>query len=476
MKLNLTPCQAEWFNSPATEMAVGGAAGSGKSMFLRIAAILWAIEIPNLQISLFRRLSPDLIANHIQGPTGFPVLLGDYIESGHCKYHITNNLFKFWNGSQISLNHLQQEKDIYKYQGQEFNCLLIDEGTHFTESSMRFLRSRVRMANTNDLPEKYKDKFPRVVVSTNPGGISHNYIKRAFVDSAPAKTIWETPPEEGGMKRAYYPALLTDNPYLLKSDPHYKERLQGLGNKDLVRAFLEGDWNILAGSMFDDVFDRSIHGLPHDWMRYGQEAKSKNTFNRSFDWGWSAPAGVLWYMELAEDYQGQTGDKGVRTYKKGSIIVYDELYISTGEPNKGARWSPAQIAEAIRDKESRMEWTVMPGPADRSIYDTDTNIASEMANLGVHWMPSDKSPGSRIRGWQKLREYFQNALVSPPEKPGIYITENCTNLIRTMLQCERDKGKPDDLDTNSEDHLLDALRYRILQVPRRMTTKKVLGA
>ena len=475
-KFHLTHSQNEWFNSKATELAVGGASGGGKSHFLRIASILWAIEIPNLQINLFRRLTTDLHANHVQGNTGFPVLLADYIESGHCKYHITHNQFKFWNGSQISLNHLQQEKDLYSHQGRDINVLMIDEHTHFTESMYRFLRSRVRMANTQDLPEKYKDCFPRIVCSTNPGGVGHNFVKKTFVDPEVPKTTWQTPSEEGGMKRAYYPALLTDNPYLIKNDPHYVDRLKGLGNPEMIRAFLMGDWSILAGSMFDDVFDRSKHVLSKGWMTIGTESKQRWKYNRCFDWGWSRPFSVLWCVELTEDYQGSWGaGNKKRTFKKGSIIVFDEMYGWTGNPNEGVRWSPSQIAEAIRDKESRMPVPIMPGPADRSIYDGDTNIAGDMANLGIHWTPSDKSSGSRIRGWQKLREYFQSALQQPPEAPGLYILETCAQLLRTMMLCERDKGRPDDLDTNSEDHLLDALRYRILEIPKTMKTTKVIG-
>jgi hypothetical protein len=254
--------------------------------------------------------------------------------------------------------------------------------------------------------------------------------------------------------------------------------------KELVRAFLEGDWSLLAGSMFEDVFDPEIHILPHDWMKYGKTAKAKNIFTRGFDWGWSAPFAVLWFMELAEDYVGRWGgqkigrsgsDEWQRTFKKGSIIVFHELYGWTGEPNEGVRWSPSRIAETIKQEEANMDWKIQPGPADRSIWDTDTNIASEMATMGVHWVPADKSSGSRVRGWHRIREYFQSALDSPPEKPGLYITQNCGNLLRTLPLAERDKGKPDDVNTHCEDHLLDTLRYKILQVPKKVTTQKVIG-
>jgi len=424
-------------------------------------------------------MSQELTANHLEGPTSYPALLADYIESGHCRYNITAHQFRFWNGSIITLSHLQQERDLSRQLGKEFSVLLIDELTTFPITYYNFLRSRVRMANKHDLPEKYKDCFPRIVCSSNPGSISHQQVKGMFIDSATEGEIWTTPEDQGRMKRQYIRSTIYDNKYLLDSDPTYIDRLKGLGNKEMVKAYLLGEWDILAGSMFDDIFDRKIHVLDRDWMSHNTEAKVKNKFTRSFDWGWSAPFAVLWFMELTEDYTGRTGKAGEdnweRTFKKGSIICFDEYYGTSGEPNKGVRFSPSQIAEGIRTIEARMEWTIQSGSADRSIWNTDTNIASEMATAGIHWIPSDKSPGSRARGWQRLREYFQNALQSPPEGPGLYITANCSNLLRTLPLAERDKGNPDDIDSHIEDHLLDTLRYKILEIPRKITTQKVIG-
>ena len=466
--ISLTPTQAEWFNvasTEATELAIGGAAGSGKSYFLRAAAILYAIEIPHLKIMLFRRNVNDLVENHIEGITGFPVLLSEMMDAGLVKYNMSNKIFRFANGSTISLHHLQHEKDIYKVQGASIDVLLIDEATHFTDKQYRFLRSRVRMADKSHLPKKYKEVFPKIILSTNPTGVSHNEIKKNFVKAAPAKSVWKTPASEGGMYRCFYPALITDNPYMLKNDPMYVERLRGLGNDQMVQAFLEGNWDILAGSYFGDVWDETKHIIePIDF-----DAKSFR-FSRCLDWGWSAPAAVGWYATAKEDVT----IKG-RTYPRGTSFMYDELYTWNGEPNKGARWSPAQLAEEVRAREARYNYPVVGGPADRSIYDTDTNIASEMATVGVSWTPSDKSPGSRIRGWQTITQLLRNGMQSPMEKPGFFVTRDCSHFIRTINLCERDGSRPDDLDTTAEDHHLDQLRYHVLDKPKTVKATRVVG-
>ncbi len=143
LDLHLHPKQMSAFLSIATEILYGGAAGSGKSHLMRVAAITWCAEIPGLQVYLFRRIRDDLVKNHVEGPNGFRALLAGWVECGFCT--IVEDEIRFWNGSKIYLCHCKDEKDRFKYQGAEIHVLLIDELTHFTDVIYRFLRNRVRM-------------------------------------------------------------------------------------------------------------------------------------------------------------------------------------------------------------------------------------------------------------------------------------------------------------------------------------------
>jgi len=163
MDITLQDAQSEWFWSEATEMLVGGAAGPGKSFFLRVGLIAWALEIKDLQIYLFRKTYKDLEQNHINHPQGFPVLLAEHIQAKTVKYNSSKNIFVFNNGSMIHLCHCQHEKDKYNYQGAEMHILAIDELTHFSESIYTYLRGRVRMSGVK-LPEHYKIKCTVVVL------------------------------------------------------------------------------------------------------------------------------------------------------------------------------------------------------------------------------------------------------------------------------------------------------------------------
>src|SRR5262245_2367616 len=123
----LHPRQWDAFDSRATELLYGGAAGGGKSFLMRICAIAWCEQIAGLQVYLFRRTRGDLAKNHVEGPKGFRALLVPWLVTGFCE--IVADEIRFLNGARLFLCHCKDEKDVYKYQGAEIHALLIDELT-----------------------------------------------------------------------------------------------------------------------------------------------------------------------------------------------------------------------------------------------------------------------------------------------------------------------------------------------------------
>ncbi len=371
--LDLHPKQGEALLSEATEILFGGAAGGGKSHFLRVAAITWCMSVPGLQIYLFRRTMPELIKNHFEGPNSLPALLGDWVRSSICKItYTTNPSVRFLhNGSSIHLCHSQHEHDVYRYQGAEIHVLMIDELTQWTEPMYLFLRSRVRMSG---LRSKHTDigRFPKIVSSANPGGIGHNWVKSAFVDSAPPGMILCQKANEGGMKRQFIKSRLQDNPTLIENDPGYIDRLSGLGSSTLVKAMREGDWNIVAGGMLDDIWDPETQiveafKIPHSWR-----------VDRSFDWGSSRPFSVGWWAE-SDGADARQADGSKRSTTRGDIFRIAEWYGSTGRANEGLRMTPREIAIGIKQREVGLNLSVQAGPADSSIWDNSSghSIADE---------------------------------------------------------------------------------------------------
>mgnify|MGYP000007536121 CR=1 FL=1 len=457
LRLPLYPKQLAVLNSEATEILFGGAAGPGKSHLLRVAAIVWCLAINGLQAYLFRRTRPDLWKNHMEGPNGFLSLLAPLVTAGHCKINLSDGRIELGK-SRIHLCHCEHEKDVFKYQGAEIHVLLPDEVTHFSASQYAFLRSRVRMVGI-DLPPQFAGKFPRIVAGTNPGNVGHNWVKAAFIDSAPPMAIHRMPREEGGMLRQFIPAFHVDNPALLRDDPTYVDRLHGLGSDALVSAMLAGDWNIVAGGAFDDLWSTPVHTLPP----FAIPANWR--IDRSFDWGSSHPYSVGWWAE-SNGEEATLADGRKRSFPSGTLFRIAELYGWNGKPNEGCRKVAVEVAREILKAESDMgiKERVKPGPADSSIFDTEngTSIADDMARVGVRWERADKGPGSRANGLERVRQYLKASLASPMEAPGMFFFDTCRHAIRTLPTLPRDERKTDDVNTEAEDHCYDDIRYRVL--------------
>ena len=472
LDLALYPKQEYALNIPANEILYGGAAGGGKSHLMRVSAIIWCSMVPGLQVYIFRRLSTDLYKNHMEGVNGFTNLLNAWVKTGFVRI-IQPGTIRFSNGSVIFLNHCQYEHSVEQYQGTEFHVLMIDELTHFTEKMYTFLRGRLRAVGLKIPQELSHLQFPRILCGSNPGSIGHNWVKQTFVDFAGlGKRIKKAERSDGGMVRAYVPALVTDNPALLRDDPLYLDRLEGLGNPALVKAMKDGNWNIVAGGMFDDVwFENKIvlprFKIPRTWR-----------LDRSFDWGETKPFSVGWWAET-DDSEVEIAPGVRKTFHPGSLIRFNEWYGWNGKANTGSKMLSSEIAKGIHEREVEMEIVghVHAGPADSAIFsDDDGNcIAKNMAKHGIHWKKADKRPGSRVQGWARMRQMFKNARQTPMDGPGLFCMDNCEHFIRTTPVLPRDKNKQDDVDSEAEDHIADETRYKCWKGTSGITVVRTTG-
>ena len=450
MEFNLHKKQGEALKSKANEILYGGAAGGGKSHYIRVLSILIAVQVPNVQIYLFRRLSEDLYNNHMIGVHGYYSMLDKLVQAKKVKITTAPVKITFWSGAIIHLCHCQYEKDVIKYQGAEINVLLFDELTHFMKTQYTFLRGRVRVAGL-DIPPNMQ--LPLIFCGSNPGGIGHNWVKAMFIDPAKEYEVWKTPKLDGGMNRQYIPAKLKDNPSIDYED--YAAKLNGLGNPMLVRAMLNGDWDIVAGGMFDDVYNKAVHEIepfeiPGSWY-----------IDRSFDWGSSHPYSVGWWAE-SDGTDVTLKDGTVKATVRGDLFRINELYGWNGQPDEGTKELAVDIAKKIKIIELEMKLNVRPGAADSSIYtvENDNCIAKDMESEGIYWLHANKSPGSRKNGWEIFRKMLNGA--NSKEEKGLYIFNVCRQFIRTIPVLPRDKKHADDVDTNAEDHIADEARYRML--------------
>lgn len=387
------------------------------------------------------------------------------------------------NGAVVKFRHLNRDVDADDYQGHQYTWMAFDEITNWaTPAPIKKVKACVRSAvvPASEL---------RILATGNPGGAGHNWVKARYVDPARPYEIIEEFDEETGTtkRRVFIPSLLKDNPALAENDPGYLSRLKDAGPEWLVRAWIEGDWSIVAGGMFDDVLDTKT---PHEnggvWG-YGSKCapfkipKSWRV-DRAFDWGSSRPFSVGWYAESnGEEAEAQNGARII--VPRGTVFRIAEWYGSTGEPNVGLKMLAKDVAKGILAREKRMRDSGLisvvprPGPADSAIYNAEdgVSIGDNMASAGVKWQAADKRPGSRANGWEMMREMFAAAAQPVIESPALIVFDTCRDFWRTVPVAPRDDKRIDDVATDSEDHIADEVRYRCMNLVREIKVRKLKG-
>jgi hypothetical protein len=275
--------------------------------------------------------------------------------------------------------------------------------------------------------------------TTNPNGPGKAWVKRRFIDKAPANktiTIVTNIPGIGEIKRTrkWIHGTVFDNPKYTKDRPEYIADLYNINNEVLRKQWLDGDWDTADGLAFDE-FSRKDHviepfDIPNNWYRF-----------RACDWGYKTKAVCHWF---AVDYDGR-------------IYVYRELVTS--------KVLAKDFGKMIRDIEAEAGEVVRYGILDASAWsqrgEDSPSPAEDMA--GLIWRPSDRTKHSRVTGKQQVHRYLQK---DESGIPGVQIFNNCTDLIACLSSIPLDKNNPEDVDTKAEDHSYDSFRYGLMSRPK----------
>lgn len=386
-------------------------------------------------------------------------------------------------GEELLFRVIKKIDDYNDYHGQEFPFIGWNELTKYPTPVLYFMMiscNRSSFTPEKDTP-KGKELLPaiplEVFATTNSNGPGHNWVKSHFIDVAPYGQVVRrtrrvfnprTQQEEDVVRtQVAIFGSYKENIYL---DPQYVAGLDSITDENLRKSWLLGDWDVIAGGAFDDLWRKNVHVIPR--------FKVPETWHldRSFDWGSTHPFSVGWWAE-ANGEEAELPDGRIFCPKAGSLIRCHELY-GTKEfgTNLGLKMSGGDIAVAIREIEMSLlanEWIKtqpVAGPADNQIrdvreVDVDT-IEKKMSDRGIRWIESDKSPGSRRNGFQLFRERLEASIRG--ERPGIYFMDHCRAAIATIPVLPRDEVQFDDVDTDAEDHAYDDTRYRVLKGSNRL--------
>lgn len=436
------PKQELFLKDQHKHVAFGGARGGGKSWSLRYKAKLLCLAHAGIVVTIVRKTYPELTKNHIE-PLRKELCAGS---DPIARYNDSRKSMTFVNGSIIYFMYNDTDKDSLRFQGLETDVLMIDECTLFSRDQLDAMRACVRGVNS----------FPhRIYYTCNPNGQSMGYIKRLFIDR---KFEEGENPEE----YSFIQSLLTDNQALMESDPSYIKYLESLPPA-LKRRWLEGDWTAYEGQFFEefretpDAVKCEEAGITieeakreHRWTHVIEPFEPPATWSiyRSYDWGYGKPFSMGYWAVSPDE----------TAYR---IL---EVYGCTKTPNEGVRWSNKEQFDYFQKLEQEHPWLKgkrIQGVADPSIWDGSKGIsaAEEADKHSIFFKPGIND---RIPGWMQVRErlkFDENGFAR------MYFFDNCKAAIRTIPLQMFDEHKPEDLNTELEDHCPDEIRYFCMSRP-----------
>ena len=434
-KPNLGP-QTDFLAASEREVLYGGSAGGGKS-YAMLADPLRYMGHSQFSGLLLRHTTEELRELIFKSQELYPRIWPGI------KWSERKMQWTAPSGARLWMSYLDRDEDVLRYQGLAFSWIGFDELTQWsTPYAWDYMRSRLR-STAPDLPI-----FMRA--TTNPGGRGHGWVKKMFIDPAPYGKAFDATNIETNellrypaghskagkalFKRRFIPARLSDNPFLSESGD-YEAMLLSLPEQQR-RQLLEGDWDIKEGAAFTE-FDRNLHvvdpfSIPSNWVKF-----------RACDYGYGSYSGVLWFAVSPSE----------------QLVVYRELYVS--------KVLATDLADMVLEAEVG-DGNIRYGVLDSSLWhkrgDTGPSLAEQMIMKGCRWRPSDRSRGSRVSGKNEIHRRLQ--VDEFTEEPRLVFFSTCTNMISQLPSIPLDKRNPEDVDTKSEDHLYDALRYGIMSRPR----------
>ena len=441
--------QTDLLRCPVFETFYGGARGGGKTESSIGDWLQHSAQYGEHAVGIFvRRKFKQLSEVIARTKMLFPKI--------GARYHEQRAEWTMPNGARLKFVYLERDSDAEEYQGHNYTRVYVEEATNFPNPGP-IDKLRATLRSPVGVPVGMR-------LTGNPGGPGHQWVKKRYIDPNPAgyEIVTESCELEIDgvvqlveLDRVFIPSKLGDNMLLMRNDPTYVLRLRQSGSEALVQAWLEGNWDIVEGAFFDE-WDENIHVRPSELINW---RTPQTILFRAFDWGSFRPFSVGWYAicdGLWPKYD---------PFPAGSIFRYREWYGAAG-PNIGLKMTADVVAGKIleMEKDERIRFAV----ADPSIFvrNGGPSIAENMYRC--RWRRADNKRGP---GWEAVRQRLVgNTIMGDTgliQVPMLYVGDECEDLIRTLPALQHDDKKPEDLDTDAEDHAADELRYACMSRPWR---------
>lgn len=432
---------------PVFEVFFGGARGGGKTDGMLGEFIEHADQHGEHAIGLMVRRTLKQLRETIARSKQIYRLLG-------AVFNETDKEWTFPNGARLIFAYLERDDDADNYQGHSYTRVYVEEIGNFP-SPTPIMKLMATLRSGAGVPCGFR-------ATGNPGGAGHQWVKARYIDPAPNgwKIITSTfsNPFDGSTvtrERVYIPSRLADNSFL-GSD--YVANLHMSGNEELVRAWLTGDWNVVAGAFFPEFGPHHIvkpFTIPEAWPRF-----------RSADWGSARPFSIGWWA---------LSDGSLPAFPRGALIRYREWYgvkqTPDGgfEPNTGLKMTAEAVGAGIAQREAGEAVNNDASVMDPAAFSNDggPSIVERMYVGSGRKVMFRRADNKRIAGhgamggWDQLRA----RLVGEEGRPMLYVFDTCPHLIRTLPALQHDDLRPEDVDSEGEDHAPDETRYACMSRP-----------
>jgi hypothetical protein len=389
--------------------------------------------------------------------------------------------WRFPSGAVIRTGHLRDSEAYTKYQGHEYERMLIEE---------------LQLIPTEDLYEKLissarskRPELPAQIFSTaNPGSVGHQWVRSRFVKvfGQDGKLIVPGTPfkdPKNGHWRIYIPATIDSNPALFENDPGYVAYLEGLPHA-LKMAWRYGDWDSFVGQFLPEFRPNGPMAGDPLWANHvitPDMVDLKPWYHRfgSGDWGYDHPSAFHWYAQepngtvhvTRELYVRQLGpvELGVRIAKESAadLSVQPHLTIAL-DPSAWRRVDDGKtiaqrIAQGI-DEALGKGTAFLLGAGDQPLNPNQT------MQTGRPIIVLRQADNNKAAGWSTVREYLRFNHLFPSEHleealPKLQIHTTCPRLIdglSVLVFSETKFEEPEEMDAvNGEggDDAAQSLRY-----------------
>jgi hypothetical protein len=469
-EFTLLPWQGRALGVPLQfDIALLGGRAGGKSFCVAALLLQYLTLYADARVLVLRQSFPGL-----QDMTSLLLLLFPLADPA-ARWNGSAHTWTFSNGSTVELGILDDERSFARYQGRNFHVIATDEAGQFGDPRLLdLMRSCLRAGDGRPV---------RFILAANPGGPGHHWLHKRYVVPA---TPWVPFVEPVSRRECVtIPTTLADNDRLDQVDYRRQLEAAAAGDRELLRAWLDGDWASARGAFFSDVLDEHRNLVPnwdrrpdvepalqdlgaaarHEAQRCGTWTPRRPglaprwpawEFFLAHDWGSRAPSVTYWCARSPGAYHDG------RFYPRDSIVIFDEhATVATWDDlNRGTAETVPEVAARIRA--ICAHWGVpATGVADDACFARQGHAAGSVADefraAGVTFTAAQKA--DRFSGWGLMRTLLRQA--GELDVPGLYVARRARYFWSTVPFLARDPRRPEDVESRGPDHGADAVRYAL---------------